>query len=62
MILLNPTNLQRLALRGKCLRAYCSKGSVLLEIGTWVISIGVSESDSMVSKGSSLEIGIVLSW
>ena len=60
MTLLDPTNLRRLELRVKCLDAYCSKGSVSLEIGTWVIRMGTGESDSMVIKGIGLEIRIVL--
>ena len=43
MTLLLPTNLRRLTLWVKCLGAYCPKGSVLLEIGTWVIRIGAGE-------------------
>jgi len=31
-----------------------------LEIGTWVIGMGVGESDSMVGKGIGLETKIVL--
>ena len=54
MTLLDPTNLRRLTLRVKCFDAYCPKGSVLLEIGTWVIWIGAGESDLMVGKGIGL--------
>lgn len=43
MTLLHATNLRRLTLCIKYLGAYCPKGSVLLEIGTWVIRIGAGE-------------------
>ena len=53
-------DIQRPVLRVRCLDAYSPKGSVVLEIRTWVIRMGVSESDSMVGKGIGLETRIVL--
>ena len=50
MTLLDPTNLRQLALRKRCFDAYCPKGSVLPEIGTWVVGMAAGESDSMVGK------------
>ena len=60
MTLLDPTNLRRVALRVKCLGAYCPKGLGLLEIGTREIRMEAGESDSMVGKGIGLETRIVL--
>ena len=47
-------------LRVNCFDAYCPNGSVLQEIGTWVIGMGASKSDSMVGKGIDVETRIVL--
>ena len=58
---MDPTNLRRLALKVRCLDAYCSKGSALREIGTWVIGMGADESDSMVSKGNQNRLVMLMS-
>ena len=60
MTLLDPTNLRRLTLKVKCFDATVPKVQFCLEIGTWVIRMRASESDSMVGKGIGLETKIVL--